>query len=511
MRLSALRTASLLCRLVVAALMAPRLVAQQPAPLVLIGGEAEERVRLEQLRGGDGTGGVLLRAPSRSLGWMPDSVRPLVRVVAAELRLVSNSALPLSLNDGPMHASRGLNGMLTAGVELRVGGARLVLAPQLLVEQNLPFQVIQFPQDRVLVRSVWANPFHPPPQSIDLPLRFGDRPRRLVDAGQSSFTVRVGPTEVGAATESIWWGPGIRNAIVLSNNAAGFPHLLARSREPLVTPLGAFEFDLVLGRLDESPFFDVDESNDRRTLAGGALVWRPAGVAGLGLGLTRLRIGSSVGHDQMSSLFGQWRFPSAGFEIYAEWARFEDPRGLRDLLEFPSHSQGYTMGLQWAHPLAGQRTFRLQSEVSYLEPSASLRVRPVLTSYTSDQVPQGFTQRGQVLGASIGPGSSSQWLAGDVFGPSWRVGVFAGRVRYDNGTLYEPIIPVFKLQDVGLLGGVRVARAYGGVHVSGEFTDTARLNYLYQAYLDPGIATTSKGVDIGNRTFSLTFSFATRR
>jgi hypothetical protein len=123
-------------------------------------------------------------------------------------------------------------------------------------------------------------------------------------------------------------------------------------------------------------------------------------------------------------------------------------------------------------------------------------------------VPQGFTQRGEVLGASIGPGSSSQWLAGDLFAPTWRVGVFAGRVRNDNGTLYEPIVPGFKLQDVSILGGVRASRSYRGVQVSVEFTDTARLNYLYQAYIADPIATTSGGIDIGNRTLSVIFSSA---
>lgn len=401
--------------------------------------------------------------------------------------------------------------MLTAGVELRIGAVRLVLAPQVIAEQNLAFQVIQYPQGPTLTRSIWANPFHPLPESIDLPLRFGDDAQLRLDPGQSSLTVRLGRMEVGAATENLWWGPGIRNAIVLSNNAAGFPHLLVRSREPLPTRLGTLDFDLVLGHLDESPYFDLNPSNDQRTVVGGALAWKPTGATGLRLGLSRLRIRGIEGHDQLSSLFGRWLFPSAGFEMYAEWARFEDPTSLRDFLEFPSHSQGYTLGVQWAHPLANRRTFRLQTEVSYLEPSASLRVRPVMTSYTSSRVPQGFTQRGEVLGASIGPGSSSQWLAGDLFASTWRVGVFGGRIRNDNGTLYEPIVPGFKLQDVSILGGVRASRELRGVHLSMEFTDTARLNYLYQAYIDDPIATTSGGVDIGNRTLSVIVSSAPRR
>lgn len=512
-RLTAFRKCQFLCWLSAAALAPSRLVAQRVGmePLILIGGEGEERRRLEQLVGAPAGDGMLLRSLSRSMPWTPDSSDWRLLILAPELRFVGNSALPLSLNDGALRASRGLNAMLTGGIDMRVGAVRLVVAPQVVAEQNRPFQVIQYPQDPTLPRSVWANPFHPLPESIDLPLRFGDRSHTRVEAGQSSLTVRVGPTELGAATENLWWGPGIRNAIVLSNNAAGFPHLLARSAEPLRTRVGALEFDVVLGRLSESPYFDLDPSNDRRTVAGAALAWRPPGSTGLQLGLSRLRIASKGEHDQMSSLYGRWLFAPAGFEAYAEWARFEDPTSLRDLLEYPNHSQGYTMGLQWARPLSMRRTFRLQAEVSYLEPSASLRVRPVLTSYTSSRVPQGFTQRGEVLGASIGPGSSSQWLAGDVFAPNWRLGVFGGRIRYDNGVLYEPIVPGFKLQDVSILGGVRASTSYRGIGVSMEFTDTARLNYLYQAYIADAAAGTSGGVDIGNRTLSVTISSAVRR
>jgi hypothetical protein len=494
--------------------MASRLAAQgvRVEPFVLLGSEDDERLRMGQLLGVGGADGVLLRSPSRLGTWRPDSAGWSVQVLAPQVWLVANSALPLMQNDGPLHAARGLNGLITAGADVRFGRARLVLAPQFVAEQNLPYQVIQYPQDPAAPRSIWANPFHPLPESIDLPLRFGNDAHRRVDAGQSSLMVRVGrETEVGVATENLWWGPGIRNAIVLSNNAAGFPHLVVRSTAPHATRLGGFDFDLLLGRLDESPYFDQDVANDRRSIAGGALSWRPPGTSGLRLGASRLRIAGNTGHDQIGSLFGRWVFPTAGFEMYGEWGRLNDPASLRDFLEYPHHSEGYTLGLQWAHPLARSRVFRLQTEASYLEPSASLRLRPMLTWYTSDRVPQGFTQRGEVLGAAIGPGSSSQWLAADVFGPTWRLGGFVGRTRYDNGTLYESIVPGFKLQDVSLYGGVRASTTYAGVHVALELTDTARLNYLYQSYIADPIATTSGGVDLANRTLSLIVSSAPRR
>jgi hypothetical protein len=476
----------------------------------LLGGEQEERRRLAQLVGEPLDDGMLLRSTSRYMPRPAVDTEWSVRPILPELRVVVNSALPLARNDGPLFAARGVNGMVSGGIEVRAGAARLLLVPQLVTGQNLDFQVIPYPAGRVPARSVWANPFHPLPESIDLPLRFGDMPHRRIDLGQSSLTIRAGRTEVGVATENHWWGPGIRNAILLSGNAAGFPHLLARSREPLITPYGDVEFELVAGRLAESDYFDSDAGNDRRSLLGGALTWRPTGQSGLRLGVARLRIAGTAGHDQMSSLFGRWVFPSSGFETYVEWARFADPSSLRDFLEYPNHSQGYTLGLQWAHRLAGSRTLQLQAEASYLEPSASLRLRPVMTSYTSERVPQGFTNRGEVLGASIGPGSSSQWLAGDLFASSWRAGLFLERIRNDNGVLYEPIVPGFKLQDVSLLGGVRASTVLRGVHIALELIDTARLNYLFQAYIEDPIATTSGGVDIANRTLSLVISSAPR-
>src|SRR5690606_3730528 len=58
------------------------------------------------------------------------------------------------------------------------------------------------------------------------------------------------------------------------------------------------------------------------------------------------------GADQVFSLFGRWIFPAAGFETYAEWARYEQPVSLRDFLVLPHHSQGYTLGLQWARSMS---------------------------------------------------------------------------------------------------------------------------------------------------------------
>jgi hypothetical protein len=508
----------------------------ESATLVTLNGEAEERLRLSQIVGKSNAAGFLIRSASSlsTLGGTRDSSRG--GYLTPEFRLIHNSGLPFSLNEGPLWASRGWNGSLLAGGFVQVGRVRLIAAPTLVSEQNLDFQVIPYRQDAAVPRSVWANPFHPPPESIDLPLRFGDKQRVRIDPGQSSLTVDAGDVSVGLATENLWWGPGIRNAIVLSNNATGFPHAFVQTRGPLSTPIGPVDAQLIFGALRESEFFDGDSTNNTRTLSGLAATWSPWNH-GLTVGAARIVMGAqrndnippaavfdvfrSVGHantdtlrvltsserDQIFSLFGRWVFPSAGFEAFAEWARFEEPLSVRDFLEFPAHSQGYTLGFQWARPDTNtKRTFRLQGESTYLEPDASLRVRPVASSYTSRGVPQGFTNQGQTLGAAIGPGASSQWLAGDMFAPDWRLGAYLGRIRWDNGTLFEPIVPQFRRQDVTLLAGVRGSYTWRGTNLLVDFSHAARFYYLFQAYVFA--SGNNGGIDLINNTVSITVSRA---
>ena len=511
------------------------------APLVTLGSEAEERLRLSQLLGQSSGAGFLIRsasrlaalapAPTDTSGWRADLLAP-------ETRVIRNSGIPFSLNQGPLWAGRGWNEEITAGLELRKGPVRLVVAPTFVSEDNEIFQVIPYPQNAVPARSVWANPFHPLPESIDLPLRFGDRRIEHLDPGQTSITVDAGAFSVGAGTENLWWGPGIQNAITLSNNAPGFPHLVVESRRPWQTRAGTFDAQWMLGQLSSSEFFLTDSANLKRALNGVALAWTTPFDSALTIGLARLvmarqsgttfPIGAgldvlrTVGHpdtgpepastkggglDQITSLFARWLLAPAGFEAYVEWARFEEPASLQDFLEYPGHSEGYTIGLQWAHRLSGLRggpLFRLASEASYLEPDPSLRLRPVATTYTSRVIPEGFTQLGRTLGAAIGPGSSSQWLAAEVFARAWRLGPYLERIRWDNGTLFEPIVPEFKQQDVTLLAGLRGSVSWRSVNLLIDFAHATRFNYLYQSYvLGPS---TTGGIDLVNNTFAVTLS-----
>lgn len=505
--------------------------------VISIGSETDERQRLALL-----TDSTRERpSPFRSLSTLAPAQKSRFTLLLPEARVVNNSALPYSLNDGPMWAGRGANTLITAGVDVRVRMVRLVLAPQFTSSANRSFQTLPYAQGGPEDRNVWANPFYPPFQSLDYPMRFGDRKISRTEIGQSSLTATAFGVDAGVATENVWWGPAQQNAIVLSNTAPGFQHVFVQSHDGFNTPIGRFDAQYLLGRLRESDYFDRNPDNDVRALSGMLVSYRPSRFPELDLGISRLVIAPTphgyvtwrdidnvfrdVGHpnsnatdiakgagpDQITSVFARVVIPKANVETYAEWARFEWPLSLRDFLETPGRSQGYTLGLQWARPLPRALTFKLAVEGTYLEPDASTRRRTVPTTYTSRSTVQGFTHRGQLLGAAIGPGSSSQWLALDVFGARFRAGGYLSRVRWDNSTLWTDLIPQPKNEDVSVIGGLKGSVTVARVRLGVEYARAARLDYLYQDRNDNYELGTHKGVDILNRTFSITLSTAVGR
>jgi len=498
------------------------------AALPLPGSETEAVLRLQQLLGRESADGMLLRTVGNRIDALRTG-RDTVVLFGAEGYFGYNSAHPWGFNDGPLRAGRGSNFLVRAGVAARRSRLTLVVIPQVIHESNLAFQTIPWPQPAVPTRNVWANPFYPLPTSLDAPQRFGAEVRNEVRLqGRIALDV-TRAVRIGAGNENRWWGPGVRNGLLLSANAGGFAHLFVEAPAPIETRIGRWEYQYLLGRLDESAFFDFDDANNGRSLSAAAVTWQAperfgewptlgvsrAVMSRTGPGLATVLdfardVGrpwsrpadSSGGRDQVLALFMRWRFPQQGVETYAEWARYEQPASVREFMEQPGHMQGYTVGAQWARPvLTG--TLQFQTELTYLEPSASVRYRPIGTTYTSPAVPQGWTHDGQMIGPSIGPGASSQYVAADLWMPKWRAGLSLGRWRRDaNYRFLNPLPP--KREDLSLWASFRGGMTLGLLDVLVEFTDGVRLNHLYQAYEFNTPDGRTEGVDLLNRSFSVT-------
>lgn len=515
--------------------------------LVLVTSESVDRLRSDQLVNGVATGpSILLRSASsltpsavgRDGGWRASGVAP-------QMLVVFNSALPFSQNDGALWAGKGLSTRTILGFKLESARWRLIFAPEIIVSANADWplrqdfyapEVPQVPSGRgslgyVLPYYFWTFP-------IDQPMRFGAAGIRRFDIGQSTAMVSVGRLHLGFSNENEWWGPGIRNAIVLSNNAPGFPHLFVRTSHPIETRFGGIDARWLVGGLQESKYFDTVSTNNVRSISSFAATLQTRWDPNLSIGLARSVYATATGwgqipwrwlyaltpshspsasppndstvseegRDHLYSLFARWVFPSDGVEVYAEWARRRFA-SVRDLLNAPNHTQGYTLGLQWRGAPWREGTFRVQGEVTQLEQSATFRDGPLGSWYSSPRVTQGYTHRGEVLGASIGPGASSQWMAVDYLRPGWRLGAIAGRIRWNQDVHNYAGLPVYVgycSQDVSIYPGIRGAKEGGFGSITAELSLQNRLTPFFQN--GGGCPNNGGRLDIRNNTLTVTFS-----
>ena len=514
--------------------------------VITVSGDSVDQLRLAELAGTASAEGLMLRSTStlsdaRRQGKSPRRFT----VVLPQLTYVNNSSLPFGQNDGALWAGVGGNIRALAGFTASVGPIRLVAIPELAYSANNELSInpadpkFLYSPILLLGRAHYSSPFNQFPYSIDMPWRFGAKSISKIYPGQSSLTVTAGPVEAGVATENEWWGPAIRNPIVMGDNAAGFPHALLRTSHPVNTLIGRFDARWIVGSLRESPFFDNKSADDTRSLSGLALAWKRNEKSGLTLGFTRSVFASvsgtgdvfghlfdalkSVGHpdarsyddktmvpgsDQIMSLFARWALPVYGLESYVEWGRADFPVSFRDLIEQPDHSRGYTVGLQWVGAVGDGARLRIQGETTNEEQSSTYRFRPIGSFYTSRSVIQGYTNYGQIIGSGIGPGSSSQWFATDYFKGGWQGGITVGRTRFDNDALFLLQFPLGYVEhcahDVTFYPGLRGGYANSYFRLRIDYAHANRYNSFFQNKVS--CTTGGGGSDRTNRNLTVTLA-----
>lgn len=429
-----------------------------------------------------------------------------------------NSTRPSGQNDGPVWQGKGLTGAVTAGVFIRAGAVSMAVRPTFMVNQNAAF-----PLAPAWVVKEWSPYGYPLlVGGIDMPQRFGPEAFSTFDLGDSFVRLDYKGVALGLSNENLWWGPGRQNALIMSNHAPGFPHAFLGTSGSVDVGLGRLEARWLTGYLEESAYFDTRPDNDERFVTGAAVVFAPGGVRGLSLGATRMFVLSLIdkrptledhlllfqelfkkglassenpsgldAKDQMLSVFGRWVLPESGFELYGEWARGDHSWDLRDFVTEPEHGSAYTLGFQKAFLRSPARFLRLTAELTRLEAPKTtlLRSEGAGFFYLHGSVRQGYTQRGQVIGAGIGPGANSQHLGLDLFTPRGRTGVFLDRVVTNNDQYYN--LPgrhdgrneaelrggfsgVLFLQNVELQGGLSLGLMLNRYYERGR--DTVNLN-----------------------------------
>jgi len=401
---------------------------------------------------------VCARGYSFLTHWRPAGAGKRVEVLPLQVSAVNNSAYPRSVNDGAGWQGVGLNLAAAGGVRAHWKIVNASLAPEVFYQQNKDFAFIASPETGG--QSAFRNPYH---GGIDFPTRFGTAAFETLSLGQSYLQASYGKFSATISTENLWIGAAEVYPILMSYTAPGFPHLRLGTQKPVDLRWVNLEFQILMGSLKESDYFDFNSRNDEHYNTTALVVIEPAFLPGLFLGIARTYhdTASAFGHDPgfyisriietpfgdkfggnrvgnaIGLLYGRWVLPESGFEAYVEWAREDTPGGFQDLLREPDWTQAYVLGFQKAFAKENRLT-RVYGEVIHLGESAPARAgRGLFSYYTHAIVRQGHTNEGQLLGAAIGPGSDAQLVGADIFSGSGRSAFRIERTRYDDDTYYR--------------------------------------------------------------------------
>ncbi|HTK19440.1 MAG TPA: capsule assembly Wzi family protein [Mucilaginibacter sp.] len=384
-----------------------------------------------------------------------DKGRGQLRILPLTWQQQLNSNHPYGWNDGAMVPAKGYQTLISGGFYLKYGILSIQLQPEFVYAANLPFN--EFAPGHSDAELIDYYRYH---NLLDNPERFGNGPYSKIFWGQSSIQLTLGSFSVGLSNENLWWGPGIRNALILSDNAPGFKHITINTVRPVKSVLGYFEGQVIFGRLDGTNYTPtaiteltdgtnlfVPKDPSWRYFTGFNINYHPKWIPGLTLGLTRTfdayyhdvkgfggyvpfftpyskkattgGQGDPFPRDQYTSFYARWLFKKVQAEIYFEYGLNDNSYNLRDFVGSPDHSRAYIFGLRKLFPVNGSsgQHILFSGEITQLSQSPDRLVRNAGGWYMHGQVTDGQTNEGQVLGAGTGSGGNLQsvevsWVSG---------------------------------------------------------------------------------------------------
>ena len=468
-----------------------------------------------------------LYATTASLGFKNASLlfvkgRTTVRLLPLVFTQQFNSHQPYGWNDGSMIPANGYQAQVSAGVFVRTGSLSIQFRPEAVFAQNASFATFPVGYND----SLWRSYYNVVLNMIDAPERFGTGAYVRFFPGQSSIRFHFKKLSIGISTENLWWGPGIRNALVMTDNAPGFPHLTLNTTAPLLSPVGSFEGQLLSGFLKPSGLLPPDtgrtfngqplyvhKSHDDRYINALVLTWQPRWTKGLFMGFSRafylyqadvqrsfsgylpvigrLFKGSesrsqtedALRRDQLISFFFRLLLPKEKAEVYGEFGRNDHSGDVRDLALEPEHSRAYVIGFRKLFETGRKNTsVELMAEQTNLQIPSTTLLRAQGSWYAHYQVRDGYTNQGQVIGAGIGPGGNSQTIGISLIKGLKKTGLLLERIVHNNDFYYNAFAPAqnYFQHWVDLSAGINKTWQTKNVLYQAAFTWERSLNYEWE-------------------------------
>lgn len=207
-----------------------------------------------------------------------------------------NNKMALGSNDGSLLPSVGMQSRVNLSLALRWKRFTLQIGPEFMRAENLEQPPFQYDKGD---NNYMARYYLYTVNKIDQYWRFGKQKIERGLPGQSSLRYENKKLSIGISNENLWWGPSLRNSLVLSNHADNFTHLTLNTIRPIRTKAGAFEGQVIYGTLtnptDEHPDNELmrtvwsggiaTKDSAQRSIAAFILTWQPKWIKNLYFGL----------------------------------------------------------------------------------------------------------------------------------------------------------------------------------------------------------------------------------
>lgn len=408
-----------------------------------------------------------------------------------ELTTFVNSDIPRAYGDQEVWQGKGITQKIGVGVHASLWMFETQLSPSWVYAQNLVSENLLTP----LIE-------------IDWPYRQGEKPIHRGYLNNSYIRLNLWKASVGISTENHWWGPGVRNSILMGHQAPGFKHAYVKTPAPISVGLGTVEGTYLGGLLEDTDINLAARNGEWVYLSGVTGAFSPRFLPGLKLGLSRTFIingsdmdswsdyapifqpfdksklgagtdgGGSQPDDQRASVYFSWSMNQGALRVYGEFAKEDHNADVRDIIGEPEHNRAYQFGVESRNRLS-RGHLSAGAEATHLTMSNSQQTRSSGYWYTHTRVKQGYTNQGQLLGAAIGPGSSTQTLWLTYESESSSLGGLVERVAV-NRDLYEDIAGPGLKPEVDVTLGLHASRTWGRVGASAALDLTHTSNRFYR-------------------------------
>jgi hypothetical protein len=383
----------------------------------------------------------------------------------------NNSLLPISFNDGSFFPARGWQERYSIGINLKFRFLEINYQPEKIIAENKPQEFF-----RGDVGNYWARYYQLVRNNIDdfRSVGFGKKIDTLT-LGQSYLSLNFGKISAGVTNQNIWWGPGLRNSLIFTNTSAGFKHFFISTNKPIETPLGNIEFSGIVGRIDSTRFEDPDDpymrtmweggmikkNNTSRIIKAFTLNLTPKGLKNLNIGYALSyqvyqnekniynKLYSFYSKDQPNMSLGilmiRFSMPKNYTEFYAELGQ-PDKSPLPWNFFGDSLKTAFVAGIRKFVPLSNKNfIFEFSTEFTQLalmNPRLIFNAEPRRDGpqfnswYTSPIIRQGYSNDGQLMGANIGPGSTSQMVGIGLKYKKSRIALKVEKISYNYDFYY---------------------------------------------------------------------------